>query len=182
MFRAWQHFKTITTHKLLVAKGCFRVGLYWQGLIHDLSKYGPSEFLIGAKYYQGTRSPNNAEREQIGYSSAWLHHKGRNKHHYEYWIDYSSHSIPGGMAPVPMPDRYIAEMLMDRIAASKVYKGKAYDDSCPLQYYYQGTDKAPLHPYTRKKLLRYLKMLAKYGEDYTFARIKRELVRHRKEK
>lgn len=176
----WRHFKTITYHKILVAKGCFRVGLYWQGLVHDLSKYEPSEFLVGVKYYQGNRSPNNAEREAIGYSSAWLHHKGRNKHHYEYWIDYSTRAIPGGMAPVPMPDRYIAEMIMDRIAASKVYEGENYQDSSPLKYYYKGTEAAPLHPYTRKKLLRYLKMLAKYGEDVTFERIRKELVRHKK--
>ena len=180
MKNAWNHFKTITHHKILVAKGCFRVGLYWQGLIHDLSKYSPTEFMVGVKYYQGTRSPNNAEREAIGFSSAWLHHKGRNKHHYEYWIDYSTHEIPGGMAPVPMPDRYIAEMIMDRIAASKVYEGKNYRDSSPLKYYYKGTDHAPLHPYTRKKLLRYLKMLAKYGEEHTFERIKTDLVKKKK--
>ena len=107
----WKHFKTITHHKILVAKGCFKVGLYKQGLLHDMSKYSPTEFWVGAKYYQGTRSPNNAEREDIGYSSAWLHHKGRNKHHYEYWIDYSMQALPGGMAPVPMPDKYIAEMI-----------------------------------------------------------------------
>ena len=87
--RPISHFITITHHKILVMQGCFKVGLYWQGLMHDLSKYEPSEFWVGAKYYQGTRSPNNAEREEKGYSGAWLHHKGRNKHHYEYWIDYS---------------------------------------------------------------------------------------------
>lgn len=175
MGRIWKHLKTITYHKYLVAKGCFQIGLYWQGLTHDLSKYSPEEFWVGVKYFQGNRSPNNAEREDKGYSSAWLHHKGRNKHHYEYWIDYSTHEIPGGMAPVPMPDRYIAEMVMDRIAASKVYEGEAYTDESPLKYYFKGTDHAPLHPYTRKRLLRYLKMLAKKGERYTFARMKREL-------
>lgn len=177
MSKIWRHFKTITYHKWLVAKGCFAVGLYWQGLTHDLSKYMPEEFCVGAKYYQGNRSPNNAEREAKGYSSAWLHHKGRNKHHYEYWIDYSMHSIPGGMAPVPMPDRYIMEMVIDRIAASKVYEGERYTDASPLAYYYKGTDHAPLHPYTRKKLLHYLKMLSVKGEKYTFARMKRDLHR-----
>ena len=117
--KALQHFKTITYHKYLVMKGCFAVGLYRQGICHDLSKYSWTEFRVGAKYYQGNRSPNNAEREDIGYSSAWLHHKGRNRHHYEYWVDYSTQSIEGGMAPVPMPRKYVAEMLMDRIAASK---------------------------------------------------------------
>ena len=119
--KALAHFHTITKHKILVMKECFRVGLYRQGLLHDLSKYSPSEFLIGCKYYQGDRSPNNAEREDKGYSSAWLHHKGRNKHHYEYWIDYSldgKHVLAG----MKMPVRYVVEMFLDRIAASKVYK------------------------------------------------------------
>ena len=87
----WLHLKTITRHKLLVMHYCFRIGLYKQGLLHDLSKYSPVEFLVGCKYYQGDRSPNNAEREETGLSLSWLHHKGRNRHHYEYWIDY----VPG---------------------------------------------------------------------------------------
>mgnify|MGYP001625325247 CR=1 FL=1 len=175
MSKAWKHFKTITYHKYLVAKGCFQVGLYKQGIFHDLSKYSPAEFLVGAKYYQGNRSPNNAERENIGYSSAWLHHKGRNKHHYEYWIDYSMQDVPGGMAPVPMPYRYIAEMIMDRIAASKVYLGKNYTDDAPLAYYYQGTDRAPIHEETKRILEEMLTMLARQGEKETFRYIRNEL-------
>lgn len=182
MGKAWKHFKTITRHKYLVAKGCFQVGLYRQGILHDLSKYSPTEFRVGIQYYQGTRSPNNAEREAIGYSDAWLHHKGRNRHHFEYWIDYSMHDVPGGMAPVPMPDRYIAEMVMDRIAASKVYKGKDYTDASPLEYYLQGKDKAPtlpMHPKTAATLEKVLRMLAKEGEEKTFRYIRRHLVKKR---
>ena len=84
------HFETITRHKLLVMKYCFECGLYQQGLTHDLSKYSPTEFIPGCIYYQGDHSPNEAERAARGYSSAWLHHKGRNKHHLEYWIDYTT--------------------------------------------------------------------------------------------
>ena len=62
--KAWQHFKTITRHRWLVRQGCFAVGLYWQGLTHDLSKYSPTEFRVGARFYQGTRSPNAAERDE----------------------------------------------------------------------------------------------------------------------
>ena len=83
MMKAWQHFKTITTHKMWVMRYCFKIGLYWQGLTHDLSKYSPTEFLVGMKYYQGDRSPNNAEREDTGMSKSWMHHKGRNKHHFD---------------------------------------------------------------------------------------------------
>ena len=84
------HLSTINEHRFLVMKHCFRVGLYKQGLTHDLSKYSPTEFIPGVKYFQGDRSPNNAQREHEGYSSAWLHHKGRNKHHFEYWTDVST--------------------------------------------------------------------------------------------
>lgn len=79
--RAIEHFKTITHHRHLVQQYCFRLGLYYQGLTHDLSKYSPSEFWRGVKYYQGYRSPNDAERRENGVSLAWLHHKGRNRHH-----------------------------------------------------------------------------------------------------
>lgn len=175
--KAWQHFKTITYHKYLVMKGCFKVGLIVQGILHDMSKYSPSEFSVGIKYFQGDRSPNNAERETNGYSSAWLHHKGRNKHHYEYWIDYSTKNIPGGMAPAPMPDRYIAEMLMDRIAACKVYKKDRYTDSAPLEYYLSGKDPAPLHEKTKATLEKLLNMLAEEGEDITFSYIRRNILK-----
>lgn len=172
-----RHLKTICYHKYLVAKGCFRVGLYTQGLLHDLSKFSPTEFLVGVRYYQGNRSPNNAEREEKGYSESWLHHKGRNKHHYEYWIDYSLKDGQGGcMVPVPMPDKYIAEMIMDRIAASKVYEGAAYTDRSPLNYYYRGTDRAPIHEKTRAKLLHYLSLLANEGEEAAIRAIRIELL------
>ena len=69
----WGHFKTITKHKLMVMKYCFRIGLYRQGLLHDLSKYSWTEFSVGCKYYQGNRSPNNAEREDTGLSLSLIH-------------------------------------------------------------------------------------------------------------
>lgn len=177
--KAWKHFKTITRHKYLVMKGCFAVGLYWQGLCHDLSKYMPSEFLVGVRYFQGDRSPNNAEREAKGYSGAWLHHKGRNKHHYEYWIDYSSRAIVGGMAPAPMPRRYVVEMLMDRIAASKVYNKEAYQDSDPLTYFRSAKEPPMIHPRTKAQLERLLVMLAQKGEKETFSYVRRVVLKKR---
>lgn len=174
--KAWKHFCTITYHKFLVAQGCFKVGLYKQGILHDLSKYSLTEFRVGAKYFQGTRSPNNAEREDIGYSSAWLHHKGRNKHHFEYWIDYASDG-DGNLAGMKMPDKYIVEMFMDRIAASKVYMKDSYTDRSPLEYYNRGKGKILLHEHTRELLETCLEMLAEQGEEKTFAYIKREVLR-----
>ena len=180
---AVRHFRTITHHKWLVMKGCFAVGLYRQGLFHDLSKYSPEEFFIGAAYYQGNRSPNNAEREAVGYSSAWLHHKGRNKHHYEYWFDYDAkgkHDVDSALVAIKMPGRFVVEMFMDRIAASKVYRGSEYSDSDALRYFKSGAKNDILiHPETAALLSELLEMLAEKGEKQTFAYIRNHLVRRR---
>ncbi|WP_051227095.1 DUF5662 family protein [Butyrivibrio sp. MC2013] len=171
----WGHFKTITIHRMRVCKYCFKMGLYYQGLTHDLSKYSPTEFFVGARYYQGFRSPNAKERDVKGYSSSWLHHKGRNKHHFEYWVDFTGrHSLaPFGCYPARMPDRYIAEMLADRVAASATYKGNEYKSSDPLEYYLTSKpEELPIHPYTRQKLEEFLYMLADKGEEETFRYIR----------
>jgi hypothetical protein len=165
--KLWKHFKTITKHKILVMQGCFKVGLYWHGLTHDLSKYSPTEFFNGVRYFQGTRSPISAEREDKGYSEAWMHHKGRNRHHFEYWRDYS-HAAHGN-APVKMPLRFVIEMFCDRVAASKIYRGKEYDDGHPLRYFRGGPDKQEMHPETAALLESLLCMLAEKGEDPCFA-------------
>lgn len=173
---AWKHFRTITKHRWLVRKHCFRVGLYWQGLTHDLSKYSWAEFRSGIKYYQGTRSPNSRERELIGYSTAWMHHKGRNKHHFEYWSDLDLRTRT--YQPVPMPPRYFTEMVMDRIAACKTYHGDAYTDADALEYLEsscEGRDKSMMHPKTMHQLVCILTMLRDRGEAETF-RFLREVV------
>jgi len=174
MQNVWRHLVTITEHKCLVMLHCFKVGLYRQGLLHDLSKYMPSEFWTGVRYYQGDRSPNAVEREELGYSAAWLHHKGRNKHHFEYWIDFSIDKSKG-LVGHKMPVRYVAEMMMDRIAACKVYKGKEYTDSSPLEYYHREKKFIVIHPETRRLLEKLLVMLSKKGERRTFAFIRKLL-------
>lgn len=171
----FQHLKKINHHKWLVMQGCFRAGLYKQGLLHDLSKYLPCEFLVGVKYFQGTESPNNAERKDKGYSSAWLHHKGRNKHHMEYWIDYGGKDGPP-MIGMRMPDQYIVEMFIDRVSASKNYQGDAYTDRSALEYYLRGKGHYIIHPEVDELLERLLTMLAEKGEDETYAYIRREVL------
>ena len=177
--KALQHFCTITRHKILVMKECFQVGLYRQGLLHDLSKYSWTEFKIGCKYYQGSRSPNNAEREAVGYSSAWLHHKGRNKHHYEYWIDYGLDGEKG-MIGMKMPVKYVVEMFLDRIAACKVYKGEEYTDRSPLEYYLKGKGEYLMHPDTQALLEKLLRMLAKDEEEKTYRYIRTNILRKKR--
>lgn len=165
----WKHFCTITRHKWIVMKNCFRIGLYRQGLLHDLSKYSPAEFKTGVLYYQGTRSPNAAEKEEKGYSEAWLHHKGRNKHHFEYWTDVSTAADHWQIVGVKMPVNYFAEMVMDRIAASKIYLGREYTDAAPYMYFSRSKDYLVMHPKTKAMLERVLRMLMEKGERKTFA-------------
>jgi len=171
MGHVFKHLRTINAHRWLVLKGCFKVGLYWQGLTHDLSKYSPTEFRVGAKYFLGNESPNNAERVEKGYSSSWLHHKGRNKHHYEYWVDYSV-NIRGAVLPVKMPKKYFVEMIIDRISAAKIYNKDKYTDSKSLDYYMLGKDKIIIHEETAEDLEFVLRYLAKYGENATFKFLK----------
>ena len=170
---AWKHFKTITTHKLIVMDGCFKVGLYKQGLLHDLSKYSPTEFLVGVRYYQGDKSPNAAERRDKGYSESWIHHKGRNRHHYEYWTDMNVATWK--YESVPMPRKYLVEMVMDRRAACIVYQGKNYTPDSALNYYLQSKDRNLMHPKTQRELEYILTMLRDEGEEKTFAYLRRLL-------
>ena len=119
---SFKHFKKICKHKYYVGKYCWKVGLYWQGITHDLSKFSPIEFWESVKYYQGDRSPIDACKEDKGYSEAWLHHKGRNKHHYEYYQD----NFDKGGEPLLMPYKYSVEMLCDYLGAGHAYWGKNF--------------------------------------------------------
>ena len=101
----FRHLHTVNKHRFKVFIHCVKAGIFFQGLVHDLSKYHPTEFFIGVKYFQGTRSPNDAEREEKGLSTAWIHHKGRNKHHFEYWYD--SNPASHQNEPVKMPMKFL---------------------------------------------------------------------------
>ena len=153
-----KHIKTVTRHRALVCRHCFRAGIYLQGLTHDLSKFSPEEFWVSCRMYQGTRSPNEAERELKGYSSAWIHHKGVNKHHFEHWTDYNP--VTKKVEPVKMPIEYVIEMFCDRVAASKVYMGKNYNDNSPLEYFEHAKGRRVIHPETSDLLEKLLIMLA----------------------
>ena len=173
--KAWKHFVTITRHRWLVRGGCFQVGLYWQGLTHDLSKYSPTEFRSGAKYFQGTRSPNAAERDEKGYSDAWMHHKGRNRHHYEYWTDMNTDTWQ--YEQVLVPRKYLVEMVMDRRAACMVYQGENYHPSSALEYLQRSKERKLMHPETVRQLTYLLTMLAEKGEKETFSYIKNQVLK-----
>lgn len=171
----FNHLKTITKHRNRVMILCFRCGLYKQGLIHDLSKYSPLELWTGAKYYQGYRSPLAAEKEEKGYSYAWINHKNHNKHHWEYWTDFSRK----GVYAAPMPYKYIVEMLCDRIAASETYLKDNYTIASPLNYYNNEKDFVVMHETTRKEIEFLLQYLATNGLDKTMKHCKQALKKRK---
>ena len=170
MNKFFGHLKTVTTHRDAVIRHAFKAGIGFQGLFHDLSKFSPTEFIPGVKYYQGTRSPNEKEREIFGFSMAWMHHKGRNRHHFEYWNDINPKTKC--YENVKMPMRYLKEMFCDRVAASKIYGGKNYHDGYALDYFKRGNARAKMHPDTADMLESWLVMLCEKGEKYTFDYIK----------
>lgn len=161
------HFKTITKHRLIVMKLCIKCGFIWRGLTHDLSKYGITEFCSSAKYFQGNRSPIDAEKEATGYSLAWQHHKGHNPHHWEYWIDNVGTRRND---PVKIPYKYVVEMICDWISASIVYsKSKCDFDkpySEPLQYHNAHKGERIIHPQTSGLIDTFLKLISYKGVNY----------------
>ena len=158
--RFWGYSLTINKHRLEVMRLCFKCGLIKQGLLHDLSKYSFIEFFSGVKYYQGYRSPIDAEKEDKGYSLGWLHHKGRNKHHFEFWLEKDYYSNPLTFKCLEMPLNYLLEAACDKIAASKIYKNDKYTDSSAYDFLMNGKDQyfmGPENSRRHKLLLEYLK-------------------------
>ena len=160
--KIFKHLKTINTHRFKVCKICFKLGIGHLGLVHDLSKYSYVEFFNGAKYYLGDKSPTILERIDKGYSSAWMHHKGRNKHHFEYWVDSNKEGI---YVPIKMPIKYLKEMFADRIAASKVYLKDKYYEGYPLEYLLTHKAKEYMHEESYNQLKKWLILLRDFGED-----------------
>lgn len=114
------------------------------------------------KYYQGNRSPIQACKEENGYSEAWLHHKGRNKHHYEYWYDYAC------VNPTPViPYKYMVEMICDSLAAGIVYNGEKWQNDTQLKYWNRTKDRARINPKVEKMLDEVYKQVAEKGMKET---------------
>lgn len=170
------HLHTINTHRFEVMKNCFACGLYFQGLTHDLSKYSPSEFIESVRYFQGNRSPYMYEKEHFGYANGWMHQKGRNRHHWEYWYDLKD----GIWQPLPMPYQYFVEMVCDRVAACRIYQKKAYTSASALEYFNTRNDRLYMHPSTAEQLHDVLQQIAQNGEKAVFAQLKVQLKQYQK--
>ena len=152
------HLHTVNRHRFKVFQLCLRCGIPIQGLLHDLSKYSICEFWEGVKYYAGTYSPIKNCKKDIGYSPAWLHHKGRNRHHYEYWYDYAAPN----MTPV-MPFRYFLEMICDTLAAGMVYEGKNWTPNYQLEYWNKAREKAKMDARMKDLLTNVYQEFSKQG-------------------
>ncbi len=162
-------------------KLCFRCGLIKQGLLHDLSKYSFVEFFSGVKYYQGYRSPIDAEKEELGYSLGWLHHKGRNKHHFEYWIE-KDYSNPISYKTLEMPLNYLLEAACDKIAASKIYQKDKYTNASAYNYMINGQDKIFMGQLNARRHLILLEYLKDNGEEKALAYYKDLYKKWKKDK
>lgn len=171
MLHLWKHFKTVAKHRHLVFVHCVKAGIPWRGMVHDLSKFSPTEFIEGARFYLGDRSPTEREREVYGYSKAWMHHKGRNRHHFEYWTDYNI--VSKKLEPVKMPLVFVKEMFCDRVAAGKVYQGKNYTNDNPINYFLRGRARLTMHPETAELLEKWLRLIQTDGEDAAFSEIRK---------
>ncbi len=155
----------IIRHKYYVTIECFKIGLIWRGLMHDLSKFLPDEWFPYADYFYGEYNSFNEiphdfryyvktkESVKEAFDLAWLKHIHRNKHHWQYWI---LRNDDGPREALEMPDKYLKEMLCDWIGAGKAITGKN-----DLKIWYaKNKDKMTLHPNTRSKVeevLSYLK-------------------------
>jgi len=160
--QAYRHFITISKHKWYVFKECRACGIVWQGIVHDLSKFSRIEFLPSAKYFQGDRSPIDAEKEEIGYSIAWMHHKGHNPHHWEYWIDFDK---DGNIIANKIPYKYVVEMLCDWIGAGKAYSKEKWTQHSPLEYYNKVKAERHFNEATQQLIEKYLEIIDKNGLD-----------------
>lgn len=172
--RLFGHIRTVLTHKKHVRYGCFKMGLYMQGIFHDMSKFSPTEFIPSVRYYSGEFSPNATDRVISGVSVSWLHHKGRNKHHFEYWMDYMPEKAPT-ITGCRMPLKYVAEMIADRYAACVAYNGSRYTCADAWNYYAKHADYIIMDPDTRAVLEAALQKMRDEGEDAAFAYVKRLL-------
>lgn len=156
----WKHFKTVCKHKAVVYRECKACGIRWHGIVHDLSKFSPTEFLASAKFFQGNGSPIEKEKAERGYSVAWLHHKGHNKHHWEWWTDFGNN---GEVIANKIPSEYVIEMVCDWIGAGMVYGGEKWTQAEPLNYYYKVRHERHFHPDTEQLLVKLLEIIRDDG-------------------
>lgn len=144
--KAIKHLGTVLNHKYWVGVYCFKAGLYWRGLTHDLSKFSPTEFFESVKYYTGIVSPIDTAKKANGYSLAWQHHKGRNDHHHVYWCD----NFDEGTTAIKMPYDCVIEMICDFLGAGRAYWGDEFTYSKEWKWWLGKNSNMLMHEQTKK--------------------------------
>lgn len=164
MMKHLKYLSYVLRHKWFVTIECFKIGLYWRGLIHDMSKFLPSEWNPYVEHFYGTgRKGIKGERDKTGYYSAgdtgeyefdfaWLLHQKRNKHHWQWWV------LPkddGSVKIFPMPYVYLMEMLCDWVGAGRA-QGRKSPVSDPYaetrKWYTSNRKKIKVHDETRARI------------------------------
>lgn len=115
----YKYILLLIKHKWIVFKLLLKAGLYKQAIAHDLSKLNPIEII-------GYNEPYGSAK----FNAAWLHHKGRNKHHCQYWTDINENNE---LVVVDMPQKYIYELVADWISAGQCYE-KNWTQTEPFNY------------------------------------------------
>jgi hypothetical protein len=150
-----KYLSYVLRHKWFVFVEACRLGIPWRGLVHDLSKFRPSEWMPYARYFYGDypefkTMPTGLKWQYTGqtkedvdreFDAAWLRHQHRNPHHWQYWV---LREDDGGTRNLPMPDAYRREMLADWRGA-----GRALGKPDTQAWYERNKDKMLLHPETR---------------------------------
>lgn len=141
------YLKYVLIHKYHVMTECFSEGLYWQGIMHDMSKFLPSELIPYVNRFYGNDIEKKESKEDFDF--AWLLHQKRNPHHWQFWIllkDECKTKI------FPMPKKYIEEMICDWIGSGKAQGFKSPKDDKYFEtrnWYNKNKDKMRLHAETR---------------------------------
>lgn len=141
-----KYLQYVFRHKWFVFINCLKYGLIWQGIIHDWSKFLPDELVPYAEYFYGGDKRKDRfytpSQGTHGFNMAWLKHQHRNPHHWQHFV---LQEDSGNVFALPMPDKYMKEMLCDWKGA-----GQASGHSDTLSWYTTNRDKMVLHPDTRE--------------------------------
>ncbi len=149
-----QYLWYVLRHKWYVLIECSKRGIVWRGIMHDMSKFRPDEFIPYARYFYGDYGVKNIcpakwanpgdkfHKTKNAFDRAWLKHLYRNPHHWQYWI---LQNDTDGREILEMPIVYINEMICDWRGAGMAITGK---DNI-AEWYTKNKDKMELHAKTR---------------------------------
>lgn len=117
MRKYFEYFLYVVRHKWYVMMMCFRFKLYWRGIVHDMSKFLPSEFIPYANYFGCLQDVSKGSPTDIKFQKAWKLHYNRNDHHPEGWFRHRASYLYDYMSPPfdlkDMSDSDLLEMIAD---------------------------------------------------------------------